>query len=532
MQKRKKTFTYQSLLKKPAISLILFLGINACSLTPSSFQTNSKPQDSFKSSAQSQSQVVASIASTSRSISNNFMCFNVNTIQVESWRNPQFWQAVNTLHPSLLRIPGGTVANYWDWQRGGLIQNPQSLPAGLPQGLRFRARQYTGGKLEDFKIGLQATQTTPLFVLNMLTSDLNSQLQMLETAQKMGLEVKYIELGNEFYFQNKNYKKVFPNPRAYAQTAAQWVRAIKQKFPEAQVAVIGVIPRADEEKNARKNNWNAPLVNTALPEADALTLHIYRLSGLETKEQKNVSYPFFGLEEVPEILGEPFRQWKDLVSDPTFQLIPNNKKIWITEYNLFEKIFDENKEKQDPKMMGSWAHGLYTLAMSLTFLEDQRIELICNHVLIGNSLFGAILANNQSFINPSEPVEVTPFSLSATGSTLRLLSQATLGMTQAQKIEFSNNPILNGLDNFNYLALQGWMFSQNKKKQAILVNFSNEILDINIDSISPKRANYEQVSADPRTLVTNPELITKSQGSILKNITLPAYSVTLLTDIE
>ena len=459
----------------------------------------------------------------SRSLESDFMCYNVNSVRVNDWQDRDFIAAVNNLSPARLRIPGGDVGNYWNWQRGGLIENTSNLRSGLPFFLRFKARQYTASKLPDFKTGLIATNTQPIFVLNMLTSDLESQLEMLREARDIGIEVKYVELGNELYFNIPNYKKVFPNPRAYGITAKKWAKAIKQEFPSAKVAVVGVVPSTD--KPPRLQNWNKVMRGTVLPVADVLTLHTYYDHGLDGQINENGDYPYFKLEEVPTILGEPFINWQKLQSDRNYQAIPKTKKIWITEYNLFEDIFKENKERPIPRVAGSWTHGLYNLVTSLLFLEEPRIESICNHSLTESSIFGAILPTADSFVNPTDAnMTTTPMSLSATGSALSLLGKAIQGMTSAQKIEFKNVPKIDK-DNFEYPILYGWQFSNDRDKQAIVVNLSSRQIEIDVSNFA-KNLSYEQLFAEPKTLVNNPQAINKLNKEGNNIITLFPYSVT------
>ena len=463
----------------------------------------------------------------SRSLSPNFMCYNVNSTQVANWSDASFTKAVNDLNPALLRIPGGDVGNYWNWQRGGLIQNTDSLPTGLPFFLRFKARQYTASKLADFKAGLYATNTEPIFVLNMLTSNLESQLQMLEAAEDLGIEIKYVELGNEFYFNIPNYKTKFPNPRTYGLAAQSWTTAIKREFPNAQVSVVGIVPTPD--KPARLQNWNKVMRETGLKTADAITLHIYHNHGLDSQSDQTNNYPDFTDEEVPIILGEPFRNWQQLLNDSNYQAIPNNKQILITEYNLFEDIFQNGNDQPMPRVAGSWVHGLSNLATSLLFLEESRIESICNHSLTESSIFGAILNTSDSFVNPAnDDMQATPMSLSATGSALSLLGEATQGMTAATSIELMSVAQLNGKDNFNYPAIYGWQFNNDTEKTAVIVNLSatEQIIDFSslFDSFS-----YQQLSGLPRNLVSNGTVLNKtnSNSNNLNNvITLPPYSVT------
>ncbi|MEL6495198.1 MAG: hypothetical protein AAFQ41_08735 [Cyanobacteria bacterium J06623_7] len=500
--------------------LPIFL-ITSCSF-PSSYQTESQSSSNSASAAQ---QAISVELGQSRSLSPNFMCYNVNSTQVADWQDEKFTAAVNNLAPSLLRIPGGDVGNYWNWQRGGLIENTASLPDGLPFFLRFKARKYTASKLKDFQAGLAQTNTQPIFVLNMLTSDLDSQLAMLRQAKNLGMEVKYVELGNEFYFNIPNYKKTFPNPRAYGLAAKQWATAVKQEFPQAQISVVGVVPAP--QKPARLQHWNKVMRGTVLPTVDAITLHIYNDHGLDKLNSQTDSYPYFGESDVPTILGEPFRNWQQLRQDKNYRAIPENKQIWITEYNLFEDIFSGGSDKPIPRVAGSWAHGLYNLAMSLLFLEESRIASICNHSLSEGSIFGAILNTSNSFVNPADAdMTATPMSLSATGSALSLLGKATQNMTAAAPVNFPNVPQLSGKKDFKYSAVYGWQFSNKTEQQAVIVNLSAHTIEVEMGEMS--LSSYEQISASPQALINEPSVLSKADGEIDGVIELPPYSVTRL----
>jgi hypothetical protein len=508
------------------IAIAVFgLGISSC---------HANQQQSLAGSAQSQEDTLsmginttASLESSERSLSDNFMCFNLNSVLVPSWQDTSFLQFVNQLNPSMLRIPGGEVANYWDWQRGGIIRDVSGLPEGLPNFLQGHGN-YTASKLEDFQAGLKATDTTPLFVLNMLTSDLESQMEMLRTASKLGMTVKYIELGNEFYFGTQNYRQVFPNPQDYAQTTSQWITAIRQEFPDAEISVLGTVP--NPEKEARRiQNWNRIMLKSALPKADAITLHYYRLSGLDNKDipEQHQNYPFFTAEDVPIILGEPFKNWQDYQNEQNFQLIPEDTKIWITEYNINEPIGKRIKEGYEPRIMGSWAQGMSVMVMSLLFLEDQRVDIICKQLLFGNFRATAILQTESIPIAPNQTIATTP-SLSNTGIGLRLLGNATEGMTTAQKIKFSNNPTLTGKEGFSYPALYGWMFGNGKERRAVMMNLSDQTINVDLSSVFSGSVNYEKISGDPRTLVTEPGVLKEETGSVSGQITLPGYAIVKL----
>ncbi len=46
------------------------------------------------------------------------MGYNAPLTHSPSWENNQFIQAVKSLHPTLLRYPGGSNSFYWDWRKG------------------------------------------------------------------------------------------------------------------------------------------------------------------------------------------------------------------------------------------------------------------------------------------------------------------------------------------------------------------------------------------------------------------------------
>ena len=490
-----------------------------------------------KAPASANSDIVTAKVSTQgepQPLSPDLMCFNVNSVQIASWHAPEFLAAANQLNPKVLRIPGGEVANYWDWQRGGIYSDEsgklQPLPDGLPEYMRYDARDYTGSKLADYQAGLYATESKALFVLNMLTSDLGEQIEALSDAAKAGIEIKYIELGNEYFFGIPNYADKFPTPESYGEEAKVWIQYLRDIFPGVEIAVFGVVPSA--ESSQRESRWNQALLETALPEADAITLHIYSRPGLDPNGFSTQGYPAFDEHDFSTVLSQPFEHWQKLRDRPAFKLIPADKEIWITEFNLIEDIFGDNANRL-PRVMGSWGHGLYALSMNLMFLEDQRVTLTCNHDLVENYRFGAILPHEDSFQVTSERAfPVVPMALSASGRALQTVADATEGMTSAQRLHFSDQPAGVQSDSGDAPTLYGWQFasSSTDDSRAVVLNLSAQIVELDVGEMMNQGDRYQQISADPRTLVTGHNELQEATGTIQGAIALPPHSVTQISN--
>ncbi len=525
----------KSKLKLKGLILTILIGVSACA-------SGAKSQLNYDRDLSQSSSLVtsASLAESSRSLSPDFICYNTNPLLFDSWTEPALVKAVKQLKPRVLRFPGGTIADFWDWQRGGILADLSNINARQYPGIfrSPRVRQYTASKLEEVKAGLTATQTKPLWVLNILTSDLSSQLAMLRKARDLGINVDYIQIGNEAYFGLPDNLRLFPTSDDYAKLAREWTKAVKKEFPKAKVAVIGPSHNYLDRGNRRDTRiqfWNDSVLATALPESDAIAFHLYYDTNIIPNRRSETTYPFFTQEDVPIILSLPFFNWQKTKANSQFQAVSNSKEIWITEYNIMESL--EPMEGSSPKLIGTWSHGLQNITLSLLFLEDSRINLICNHVLVGTSQFGAILADEKqiginSFINPSQPMKADPFGLSASGSALRLLGEVIENMTEARKINFSTNPMVTVKNQFKYPSLQGWLFNNSLERRAIIINLSSEVVEVNIDSVFDKSVDYEQVSGHPRDLVAKPGILKESKGTASKQIQLPAYSVTKLSSLR
>jgi hypothetical protein len=125
--------------------------------------------------------------------------FMLNYMTKPSWRNKSFLDSVKKLGLEIIRFPGGTESQYFDWQTGRSISSTKWGPTGLQNHSFIGTVPHISYPLSELKFFYEKTGVKPIFCLNLWTKDLNNQLQMLITARNLGIPVDYIELGNELF---------------------------------------------------------------------------------------------------------------------------------------------------------------------------------------------------------------------------------------------------------------------------------------------------------------------------------------------
>jgi hypothetical protein len=168
-----------------------------------------------------------------------FLGFNHNQLNHETW-TPDLAKAACDAGLPLLKYPGGTVSAYWDWHDGWVI-TPEDYKTRFPQSKSYkyksradqnpnRTKLYTLESLKgllDLCERMQMKRTVN-FALNMVTRELDDQLQMLQAADNLGVAIKIVELGNEYYASAEpDFVARFPTAEVYAANASVWAAAIK-----------------------------------------------------------------------------------------------------------------------------------------------------------------------------------------------------------------------------------------------------------------------------------------------------------------
>jgi hypothetical protein len=316
--------------------------------------------------------------------------------------SPNFMQSVTSVFPEVLRWPGGTPSNYWNWS------------AGVPYaGWGWVLKGTTPvDRLEDLKFALTqlaaaGVEMTPIITVNMLTRGgksegtkalclgdpadatsaaaacLKDQLAMLAHASAIGLPVKYVELGNELYKGttpgNNDYATVFPTGTDYGHTALVWIKKIKAAFPGALVSVVGIDPGAAPGGTGRTGAWNRLLASALAPtqtatpsatSADGETFHSYPSNGLNKVPSSTCTssnstaqqcQDTFNLPEGPDAsISQAFVANDDVNTRELVQRVPDTK-IWLDEYQLGDSA---------SVVRGTWTNGLFDVEQSLLYAAD------------------------------------------------------------------------------------------------------------------------------------------------------------------
>ncbi len=399
----------------------------------------------------------------------------------EDFTAPGVITALRDFRGGTIRYPGGTIANYWDWQNGSVNQPPTISSTGRPKPGHVRDYGFT---LQTLKGIVREAGVTPVFDLNLLTSTLPNQLLMLHTAQKLGIPVRYVELGNEFYLGNNSYLQVFPTAASYARTVARWAPAIRAAFPHAQIAAVGSLPQS----TARENSWNRTLISVAGAEINAVTLHDY--------------FAPIGKDPGPgQILGAAQASWRS--TQQVIAAIPSRYRIWITEFNLSQR----GRSGGEPAWGTTWLHGLYVAELMSLIDQSPRVQLDDYWDLFSNPSTGAFTAG----LDPKPTVA---------GAALMFLTNASAQASRVTPLRFAVTPALPD----GAAGVIGVSFNGLNSTRTVLINLTDQAVTMSAGTGTglSTGASLVSISAAPTATISG---LTRATSVLGTTITLPPYAI-------
>lgn len=308
----------------------------------------------------------------SYTLSNIFGGFNGRSSEGPQWTNSDFTSMVEWMSPSSIRYPGGTLANSWDWRQGGImgkkIKNPyyiSDLAKGLPLHTSIVYVMNMVHATPATGYDYTSTDKTILESKDVLDAKIDDALAALGEFEKYGRMPVAIELGNELYFNKEEHYGIYTaNPSRYITDAKVIAARIKRVYPD--IKVILCSSKSGEKPTSNREVWNTTVYSALQSDSELQNL----IDGVVQHHYIDVSIgsqaPLADESEWENVI-DAGRAYASSVQHDYFR-IPDNMKLWITEYGLAEA---------GNSNCGRWITGLQYAAMAMSWIPwADKVETI------------------------------------------------------------------------------------------------------------------------------------------------------------
>ena len=518
-----------------------------------------------------------SLVGPSIAIETDLVGYNANLTPTGlGWGSASVRQAVTRLDAGSVRYPGGTIANYWDWKTGTVIQSIDSgkikydpaakrnTPADFVNGIGPDAdpvfvmnlsrptdrvaAAYLGdpnGKTTD----LSDTQLRDDRLMQLKINDLLDGIRAFNTALQAqrgsGASLRYVELGNEFYptptgATAEGAGVYYDDVELYVRQAGRLADAIAREFPSIEMAAIGETtdrvrqPDGTVTDPTQLTPWTRRVVQTMtnpngwLKNVDALTLHWYSGPGINGTQP--IGDPELSTDQKRQLaetaLLQPFRQ-DQYLRDGDLALLPGSIDLWITEHNTFSSASRTAPLPGGP-IQGTWVNGLWTANQTLELATiDTRVDLMHVHSISTTNSQWAMLEDAGT--------------LSGNGVAMSLVAGAMKGKTRVQKLAFSGlGDMRYGNNRFGH-TLSGYKFWNGTTETVVVINNTRAFKqNLSVDGVFGGAGNLSLISVWDRTPWTRDvnENTLRNNGNDFsiqttdessRTIDLQPFSITVLT---
>ncbi|MCU4174413.1 hypothetical protein [Carboxylicivirga sp. N1Y90] len=146
------------------------------------------------------------------------------------WADDEVHQVIYEHFPMTnLRFPGGTVGNFYDWRRDGYYENQYSYDKGYSMDHRVG---YPG--FEAFSLSSGASST---LMFNVISETVEVAKQRLQDRIDGGLDIAWIEMGNENYFIGTQGIGQVDSEENYILHTTDLAAGLKEVISDVKVAV-------------------------------------------------------------------------------------------------------------------------------------------------------------------------------------------------------------------------------------------------------------------------------------------------------
>ena len=449
------------------------------------------------------SRATAALVGSQRSVPSAFFGFNAESlvlaIDARLMASRTLDSKLAVMPGAILRIPGGTPSQWINWKTGQLIDAPGSPFSTVDQ-------NRTVLTLRDWASIVHRTRATPLWDLNVLTSTLPDQLVMLHAARKLGLPVRFVELGNELWDPEAPYVARYPTGASYGAAMNSWITAIHRQFPKALVAVSGA-DESDPQLNgggSRYLAWNQGLLSTVKGE-DAIAIHPYwSLPDLQPPGSN-----------VEATLTAGQKAWAGFAE--SLDTLPRGLRVWLTEWNQTGRFTSGGTQ--------IWAQALSVDSFALQTLTDHQVTMSLLHDVVDGAKQPQDVSSSVVFPLFTDGSSTTPtLGRTAIGYAFPSLVQAAAGAQRVQPLAFPSAPRVGGQPGVLGVGLFG------RRAGAFMVNLNPQPVTVTLpkalDLPMTMTALTAQVTAQPGWISS--DHVVTSTAKVDRAVRLPADSVVQL----
>lgn len=411
--------------------------------------------------------------------------------------DPQKVAAIQQTAPGVVRFPGGSQANYYDWKTGQLVFNPQPNSSAY---YKFWAsvapkidRAFPNGvHMEQYQTFATQIKADVILVPNLETSSVAGQVAWFTQLAAGHALPKTIELGNEFYIamaNDPNVVRQWPDEPASLAVMKQYADALRPlvgpgaKFAiQSAGAVFPTLPGMTGRFGQRLLDWDA-----ALAPADwfqAVTIHLYPDPAKIEQQAGNPG---------PDQRFQLFMGKADAGVDRALNDLAGRlpgKEIWITEWspiggNTWQPTSTPNEVV--PPQMNAQLAARETLA-------------ILRHPAVTRSLYFTLNADSNSALQVYVPGAGGNYAPMPVAVVLQWFDEAANHGGTFQRVVDNGSQPVTGLGEFSesYRPVEGGVFRSPSGTTLILQNASADPLwyDPTQAGTNPHPARVEELAAD------------------------------------
>lgn len=304
------------------------------------------------------------------------------------WEDPAIVPLVRELAPALLRFPGGTVANFWDW-REGQLRVPETEGASQYRTFLVRAAQMSrtmhpaGCSIEQFARFAAETGAELVVCANLESATPDDQAAWFAHMREAGVAPTLVEMGNEFSIAllgDAESMRRFPDWDRTVKLTREYLDAIGPYLPDgARIALQSAASRfyhADEPAaplGRRMWTWDDDAERSGRDDwFHAVTAHLYpAVQGV------------FGPGGAPSDADDVCRGVVARAHAGTARLLEHleatmpGKQVWVTEWGV--EAAGQVIRGERTGFTGLWLHVL--ARMLLAMLRHPSVTIAQYHAL-------------------------------------------------------------------------------------------------------------------------------------------------------